>query len=108
MIPGDLYKGFVNLFPTEAPVDECAENAADYTSALSFYLLMITPVLVIMESEEKTINLSYVIGITRQDALILTSEYCILIFELTEFPVKYFEFSWGNVMQLQDLISRSS
>lgn len=53
MIPGDLYKGFVNLFPTEAPVDECAENAADYTSALSFYLLMITPVLVIMESEEK-------------------------------------------------------
>lgn len=93
MIPGDQHKGFVNLLSTEAPVDECAENAADYTSVLSSYLLMITPTSVIMESEEKFINLSYVIGITKQDALIATSEFCMLIFELTEISVKYLELS---------------
>lgn len=69
---------------------------------------MMTPDLVIMESEEKFINLSYVIRITKQEALIAPSDYCMLLFELTEISIKYFEFSWGNVMQFQDLISRSS
>lgn len=63
------------MLPTEAPVDECAENGADCTSTLSFYLLMMTPDLIIVESKEKCINLSYVIRITKRDALIATSDY---------------------------------
>lgn len=86
------------MLPTEAPVDECAENAAAYNSILSFHLLIINSALVIMESEEKCINLSYVIRITKQDALIITSKYCMLIVELTEISIKYIEFSWGNGM----------
>lgn len=86
------------MLPTEAPVDECAENEADCTSALLFYLLMMTLDLVIMESEQKFINHSYVIRITKQDALIAPSDYCMLVFEFTEISIKYFEFSWENVM----------
>lgn len=54
--------------------------------------LMIIPALVIMESEKRYYR------VIKQDALISTSEHCILIFELIEFPIKYFEFSWGNVV----------
>jgi len=53
---------------------------------------MIIPASVSMESKKRYYR------IVKKGALISTSEYCILIPELTKFPIKYFGFLWGDMV----------